>query len=179
MNLTGKVLEVKKNLFTNKTNIYLEINQPIDDEMKSLENLELVDVRLKKYRKHRSIDANHLLWHCLGEIAKELQADKWEVYLQMLRRYGKFTYICVKPSAVEALKEQWRECEVIGEVDIHGEKSIQMLCYFGSSTYDSKEFAILLDGVISEMKEMELPIPASHIMEKAIADWERTYGRVH
>lgn len=126
---------------------------------------------LTEHKTGRSLNANKLLWKCLGEIAASLNADKWDIYLEMLKRYGKFTYICVKPNVVEAVKRQWRECEEIGEVNINGQKSIQLLCYFGSSTLDSKEFSVLLNGVISEMSEMGLPTPAEKDMERAIANW--------
>ena len=106
---------------------------------------------IKEHKEKRSNNANRLLWHCLDQIAKAMipPADKWDVYLMMLKRYGKFTYICVKPNVVDAMKKQWRESEVIGHVDINGQDSVQMLCYFGSHTYDTKEFSVLLDGIIS------------------------------
>ena len=127
---------------------------------------------ITEHKEKRSRSSNALLWACLGEIASALQTDKWEVYLQMLKRYGQFTYICVKPTAVEGVKKQWRECEEIGHVNINGQDSVQMLCYFGSSTYNSKEFSILLGGVVSEMKEMGLETPADREMERAIKQLE-------
>ena len=114
---------------------------------------------IKEYKEKRSLNANALLWKCLGEIASALRSDKWEVYLQMLKRYGTYTYICVKPKVVEAVKKQWRECEEIGTINIDGQEAVQMLCYFGSSTMNTKEFSRLLDGVISEMREMGLDVP--------------------
>ena len=126
-----------------------------------------------EYHPKRSLNANGLLWACLGEIATALRSDKWEVYLQMLKRYGKYTYICVKPHVVEAVKKQWRECEEIGTIDIDGQQAVQMLCYFGSSTYDSKEFSVLLDGVISEMKEMGLTPPPDRELKRVIEQMER------
>lgn len=127
---------------------------------------------ITEHREKRSRDANALLWACLGELAGALRSDKWTVYLQMLKRYGQYTYICVKPKAVEAIKKQWRECEEIGHINIDGQDSVQMLCYFGSSTYNSKEFSILLDGVISEMKEMGLETPADRELKRAIEQME-------
>lgn len=127
---------------------------------------------ITEHKERRSRDANALLWACLGKLAGALRSDKWAVYLQMLKRYGQYTYICVKPKAVEAIKKQWRECEEIGHVDIDGQDSVQMLCYFGSSTYNSKEFSILLDGVISEMKEMGLETPADCELKRAIEQME-------
>ena len=128
---------------------------------------------IEEHKEKRSLNANALLWKCLGDIASTIHADKWEVYLQMLKRYGTYTYICVKPKALEAVKKQWREVEEIGRVNINGQESVQLLCYFGSSTMNSKEFSILLDGVISEMKEMGLPSPADEDLQRVINQLEK------
>ena len=63
---------------------------------------------LKEHRGKRSLDANGLLWACLQEIAVALRSDKWSIYLQMLKRYGKFDYVIVREKAVDAMKKQWR-----------------------------------------------------------------------
>lgn len=132
-----------------------------------------LDVTAKAHRNRRSRNANSLLWECLGRIGKSLNTDKWEVYLHMLKRYGEYTYVCVKPKAVEMLKRQWRECEELGPIDINGQVAVQMLCYYGSSTYDTKQFSVLLDGVISEMKEMGIDAPTDEQMKQALEVWER------
>ena len=139
------------------------------------EHSELMDISIKKHRNRRSLDANGLLWKCLSDIAQSIGADRWQIYLQMLRRYGQHTYICVPPQAVEATKRQWRECEELGEIDINGRKAIQLICYFGSSQYNTKEFSILLDAVISEMREMGLRTPADEEMDRALELWEREH----
>ena len=133
-------------------------------------------IEVKKWRKKRSLDANGMLWSCLGEIAAALRTDQWEVYLQMLKRYGKYTYVCVKPNVVDAMKLQWRECEVVGEIEINGQKAVQMLCYFGSSTYNTQEFSVLLEGVIDEMKEMGLTPPPSREMRRVLEEMEKKNG---
>lgn len=137
---------------------------------------DVIEVDIKKFREKRSLNANRLLWDCLGEIAEALRTDKWNVYLMMLKRYGKYTYICVKPNVVKSVKAQWRECEEIGEININGEKAVQLLCYFGSSTYDSKEFSVLLDGVVSEMKEMGLKAPSEREFDMVIESWKKSNG---
>ena len=143
------------------------------NEINNIQSCEKLSIEAKKYRKKRSLDANGLLWHCLGKIATSMNppVDKWDVYLQMLKRYGTYTYVCVKPNVVEAMKRQWRECEVVGEIDINGKKAVQLLCYFGSSTMDSKEFSVLLEGVISEMREMGIETPTSQEMKRALEQW--------
>ena len=133
-----------------------------------------LDIEIKEHKERRSNDANAMLWLCLGKIANSIRADKWDIYLQMLKRYGKYTYICVKPEAVEEVKKQWRESEIVGEVEINGKKATQMLCYYGSSTYNTKEFSVLLDGVISEMKEMGLETPQSYEVKEVLECLEKT-----
>lgn len=174
MDFTGKLMNVSKDWKTGEWNITFSINEPSAiSEVENIQECEKLSIKAVKFRKKRSLDANALLWVCLGKIASELRTDKWDIYLQMLKRYGKYTYICVKPAVVDAVKAQWRECEEIGEVDINGQKAIQMLCYFGSSTYTTNEFSVLLDGVISEMKEIGLEAPTSEEMRRSLEQWEK------
>lgn len=175
---TGRLMktEVFYNYKTKTTLLPIMVDGDATADINDLMDCESLDIKVTKHRKKRSLDANALLWACLGELASALRADKWEVYLQMLKRYGKFTYICVKPGVVEAVKAQWRECEEIGEIDINGSKAVQLLCYFGSSTYDTKEFSVLLDGVISEMLEIGItPPPGKHVKE-ALEQWEKSHS---
>lgn len=123
------------------------------------------------HKEKRSLNANALLWACIGEIANKMHMDNWSVYLDLLKHYGQYTYVLCKPHAVEKMKEIWRETEEIGEVDVNGQKSVQLLCYYGSSTYNTKEFSRLLDGVIQEMKNIGLEPPPSEQMQQALLAW--------
>lgn len=180
MEFTGKLVSIQKDWQTEETRVLFTINEPSAlESLAGLSEEEKLSIKAVKFRKKRSLDANALLWACLGEIASALNADKWKIYLQMLKRYGKYTYICVKPNVVEAVKAQWRETEVVGEVDINGQKAVQMLCYFGSSTYNTKEFSVLLDGVISEMKDIGLETPTSEEMRRSLEQLERMQNEKH
>ena len=106
----------------------------------------ILEVEIKIKRKRRSLNANAYLWEVLGRMAAVLKTDKDSVYLMMLERYGVYTHVCVKPAAVERVKQEWRTVRELGEITINGQKAVQLQCYFGSHTYNSKEFSILLDG---------------------------------
>ena len=173
MQFTGKLENISRDWKSGKVQLTFSVNEPAAvSQIENIQNCEKLSVKAVKFREKRSLDANAMLWACLGELSVALRTDKWELYLLMLKRYGKYTYICVKPAVVEAVKTQWRECEVIGEIDINGQKAVQMLCYFGSSTYNSKEFSVLLEGVIEEMKEMGLETPMSQDMKRSLEQWE-------
>lgn len=166
MNLQGKLHSISRDWKTDELIVAFTIPEAKADEVEQL-RFKLLDIVLKPFTKRRSRDANAMLWACIGEIAAALGADKWDVYLFLLRRYGVFTEIHVNAADVERVKAQWRETEVIG-----GEgDEVEMLCYFGSHTYTTAEFSRLLEGTISEMKEMGLEIPASAEMRRALEKW--------
>lgn len=111
-------------------------------------------VEVKQYRVKRSLDANAYMWVLLSKMADVLRTTKDELYLHMLDRYGVFTHIVVKPNVVDKVKHEWRTVRELGEVMINGKPGIQLQCFFGSSTYDTKEMSALLEGVVSEAKEI-------------------------
>jgi len=173
---TGRIKGVAKDWQSDKLIISFEVNG-VPSDLHDLEDKPL-NITAKPYRRKRSKDANAMLWACLGEIAAALRTDKWEVYLQMLKRYGAYTYVLCKPQAVDMLKRQWRECEEVGTIiDVNGKPAVQMLCYYGSSTYDTKQFSVLLDGVVSEMKEMGLETPPSEDLRRSLEAWEKLHGQ--
>ena len=128
-------------------------------------------VEIAPLKKKRSLDANGYLWVLLQKIAEALHTSKDEIYLEMLARYGVFTHIVVKPNVVERVKDEWRTVRELGEVTINGKTGIQLQCFFGSSTYDSKEFSVLLDGVISEAKELGIETLSETEADRMIKEW--------
>ena len=128
-------------------------------------------VELKQYRKRRSLDANSCMWAILGQMAAVLGTSKDELYIEMLDRYGVYTHIVVKPEVVERVKQEWRTVRELGEVTINGKTGIQLQTFFGSSTYNSKEFSVLLDGVISEAKEIGVEVISESEKALLIEEW--------
>lgn len=166
MKLRGQVTEIRKP-FGKKPTITLEVSAD-PAELEQFQGMDL-DISLAKHREKRSKDANACLWACLGDIAEALHTDNWSVYLYMLELYGQFEYVLVRTEAVEALTKVWRTVRVLDEAD----GMTGVLCFFGSSTYNTKEFSRLLDGVISEMKEMHIPTPPSEEMQAMIEEMEK------
>lgn len=174
MEKTGRFAGISKDLRTGKTILQFELDGNPDASIDEISRYEKLTIIAKPYRQKRSLNANAYLWECLGQMAQAMipPADKWDVYLLMLKRYGKYTYIVIKPNAVDRMRAMWRESEVIGEISINGVLAVQMLCYYGSSTYDSKEMSVLLDGVVSEMKNMGLVPPPTEDMRRVLKEME-------
>ena len=177
MELRGTIKGLASTFPKRKIFIELETDGRLED-IEKLQGKDL-DITFKVHREKRSLDANAFLWSCLGKMGGVLNVPAWDMYLYSLERYGKYTYIQILESAYEDLKRMWRETKVVGDfmsvnmITGEKEKFLEVLCFFGSSTYNSKEFSRLLEGVISDMEQMGLERPTSDEMNALIAELER------
>lgn len=136
-----------------------------------LKDLEEMDVEVKKHRNKRSLSANSYFWTLLQKLAVALHTSKDELYLIMLERYGVFTHIIVKKEAVDRVKEEWRTVRELGETLIGGQRGVQLQVYYGSSTYSTAEMAALIDGVVSECKEVGIETLPPQELERMKSEW--------
>ena len=123
-------------------------------EISNISNLNALSVEITPYREKRSLSQNGYAWKLIHEIASVIKSDKDSVYLRMLKRYGVYEQAIIKKEALDRFIKQWRYVEIQDEKQQQNVELVKVLCYYGSSTYDTKEMSDLLDGVISEAKEM-------------------------
>ena len=155
--------------------ISLEMLEGNIGELEKYQEKEL-SCELKTWRNKRSLNANALLWACIGDITNAFGGEKFDVYLQMLRKYGQYTLIEMPEAALPKFKQMYRECDVVGSRYTDSGSMLQVLCYYGSSNYNTKEFSVLLDGVIGDMKASGLDVPTSEDVKAALAIWEAENG---
>jgi hypothetical protein len=114
---------------------------------------------IKQKKERRSLNANAYCWLLIGEIAEKLNLPNDAVYEMMIQRYSKaYTHIIVKPEAAEQTKATLRAAHIyayeIGDIEVNSKDGIQLQLFWGSSTFDTKQMARLIDGVVSEAKEL-------------------------
>ena len=134
--------------------------------------------KIEPYRKKRSLDANGYLWLILRQMAEKLKTTDKEIYREMIRRVGQVTILPVKDEAIETFVKRW---ELNGEgwqVDVIGackntDGYSNLRCYYGSSVYDTKEFSVLLDEVITEAKELGIDTATPDEIERMKQEYER------
>lgn len=170
---TGKITKELYGDFEVTFKIPKEENRKIDTLNELLQLDCIKEIKVDKKRKKRSLDANAALWKMLDKMADKLQTTKDELYIEMLDRYGVFTFVVVKKSVVERIKQEWRTVRELGEVTINGKQGIQLQCFFGSSTYNSKEFSRLLDGVIQEARELGIDFISKEDQARMISEWDK------
>lgn len=118
-------------------------------------------IKIDKFRKKRSNEQNAYFWKCIQALAAALGNDNWDQYLLELERYGKCVTLMIEKDAYPDLANLYRETKIVGEQkDPQTKKELyEVNCFYGSSSYNSKEFTRLIDGVISDMKDADVDIP--------------------
>ena len=129
------------------------------------------EFEVKEYRPKRSLTANAYAWALMGKIAHVLRSSPEEVYEIMLQRYGQGERITVRGSV-----------DLTGKVDhafprnyvfMNGEVWREWDVFVGSSKYDTQEMSILIDGIISEAKELGIETLPPYEIERIKSLWKK------
>ena len=112
------------------------------------------EIKIGVKRKKRSLNANSYAWHLISEIANVLRADKDELYLMMLRRYGQSEIVSVREDV--NVSGYFKYYDVFGTGKIKGKKFTHYKIYKGTSEYNSKEMSVFIDGLVSEARELNI-----------------------
>lgn len=143
--------------------------EDITDSMIKLDQKEVV-LEIKKKTKKRSINANNYLWMLCSLIAADIQTDKDSVYEQMLRRYGQYVDIECDSAIAPKVQSLFRVSENLMDGYEHPGK-VTIRGYRGSHSYNSKEMATLINGVVSECASMGIDTWSEEEVQNLLSGW--------
>lgn len=170
MEFKGKIVDISKDWKTGRFRITFESMEDVSKQLETATD-KLLTIVTKIFRNKRSRDANAYSWTLMQKIAEVNKTDKWSIYLEMLGRYGVFTHIIVRPGVVDRVISEWRTVRNLGEVTVSGQTGIQLQCYFGSSTYDTKEMSVFIEGIVSECHELGIETTTPEELERMKREW--------
>ena len=161
--------------FTGDYHVTVIVSKDQENNMEPLNEL-LNDEKVKTckidhYKKKRSLNANSYAWVLITEIANKLRASKEEVYFQMLKRYSQSSVISIVEEAVPVFMKSVKYAEEFGKGTINGKEFTHIKVYMGSSEMDSKQFSILLDGIVSECELLSIPTLEDLEIRRLIEEW--------
>ena len=117
-----------------------------------------VSIEVKKFRKKRSLDANALAWLLIDRISEATGEDKTTVYRNAIKEIGGVSeMVCVQDEAVNRLCEIWESRGLGWQTDrlpseIEGFTNV--ILYYGSSVYDTKQMSQLIDHLIQDARAL-------------------------
>ena len=114
----------------------------------------------KKYKSKRSVEQNRLMWELLDMLSYKVNGIKdsdlvWQMYIEMLERTGqKSEYFNIPKGALKMIKKAFRATRELES----NEETVTVQCFYGSSTFNTKEMTAFIDSIIVELKGMGVEI---------------------
>lgn len=107
-------------------------------------------------RKKRSLDANAYAWVLIDKLAEKLGRSKIEIYRQYIRDIGGVSEtVCVLEKAAEKLVDGWEKNGIGWQAETVPSKiegCVNVVLYFGSSTYETAQMSRLIDMIVQDCK---------------------------
>ena len=126
---------------------------------------------IKEYRQKRSLDANAYCWLLIGKIADVLRTDKDSMYFAMLKAYGQGGAASIQDKDVDNFKRAWQYHESIGTSELNGKHFEHFRFWVGSHLYDTREMSILIGGIVSECKALEIDTATLEELARIKSRW--------
>ena len=146
------------------------------DELKE----EDVSIEIKKLQHKRSLTANAYAWVLIDKIAEKMQVRKEEVYRNAIRNIGGvWEIVCVQDKAVETLRRVWSHNGLGWQTDVMESKigdCTNVILYYGSSVYDSKQMAALIDSLVQDAEALGIPTMTDEELAKLKQKWGGKVG---
>lgn len=184
METTAKIVSFNKDYKTNKAIVTLMLDVKELEEIEQLSLFEKLTIVIKKFFKKRSLDANAYCWVLCDKIAKELCKDgtvitKEQVYKDAILQIGTFEPVITQEITFDKFKRIWEKQGLgflVQEVS-RKDKCVKVHCYYGSSTYDSKEMSLLIELIIQLAKSLNIETKTQSEIDSLLKSWDSDTNR--
>ena len=179
MQTTGIITDINIDYETQKSKISLLLDTKELVSIEQLKKENKLNIELKKWYKKRSLDANAYCWVLCDQIAKELSKDgvivtKEQVYKDSISQVGTFQPMIVEEKAFEDFKRIWEKQGLgylVKEVS-RKDKCVKVFCYYGSSSYNTKEMSLLIENIVELAKSLNLETKSKAEINSLLQEWE-------
>ena len=177
MNVTGRIIGASVDFKTGKPTITFQVNEA--NAFKALANeygsTDKLSIDVKRYREKRSLDANAYFWVLANKVAERMSIPTEEVYRDCVKGIGgNNEVVCVRKEAVDKLCEGWNKNGIGWITESFPSKiagCVNVILYYGSSTYDSKQMSMLIDRVIDRCIDCGIETKTPAELALMIARW--------
>lgn len=113
----------------------------------------------------------------LGELQEVLNIPKEEIYKDLIKNIGSYEVVPIKNEAVEKFRNAWSK-NGLGWITETTKSKLEgftnVLAYYGSSVYDSKEMSRLIDLIIEECKQFNIETKTKAELDSLLKEWDNT-----
>jgi hypothetical protein len=149
--MDGLKISFKKNRFNLLLPKILEFVANLDEDSD-------FELSIGKVKAKRSNDANAYYWTLINKLSAKINVPPKTIYRQHIQDVGgNYEIVPIRDDAVETWQRNWernhlgRICESVGESKLRGYTN--MICFFSSSEYDTRQMSRLINLCINDCKE--------------------------
>lgn len=165
--------------FTAKGNpiISIEINErmPALKMVDELHDAEKVSIKIAKFSKKRSLDANAYCWTLIGKLAEKLNIPRTDIYRQAIKEIGgNSDIVCIQEKAAASLRDGWERNGIGWQTDTMPSKlegCTNVILYYGSSTYDTAQMSRLINNIVEECKLQGIETKSKEELDSLLGQW--------
>lgn len=151
------------------------------------EKKDKLTIEVKEYRKGRSLNANGYFWKLCGDLAEKLSSQEpmtsVEIYRNYIMHLNVYRDVEICDSAVDTLVYSWGLNGlgwIAEKVDTGGHEGFSIVrLYYGSSTFNTKQMARLIDMVITDCKEQGIETMTPEELERLKSAWKGGNNEKH
>ena len=131
---------------------------------------------IKEYKERRSLDANAYAWVLLGKLQDKLHIPKEEIYRDAIQVIGSYEVIPIKNEAVNKFRQAWSK-NGLGWITETTKSKLDgytnVLAYYGSSIYDTKEMTRFIELIIQECEQLDIETKSKAEIDSLLKEWDK------
>lgn len=134
---------------------------------------------VEKKKVKRSLNANAYYWVLVNTLSEKINVPPSTIYRQHIQDVGgNYEIVPIRDDAVDTWQKNWKNkglgwiCESIGESKLRGYTN--MICFYGSSTYDSKQMSRLIDLCVQDCKAQDIDTMTEQERSLLLDQWAKS-----
>ena len=132
-------------------------------------------VTVKEKKERRSLDSNAYFWVLADKLAEKLHIEVSEIYRSYIKEIGGVSdTVCVLEKAADKLEEAWRGRGLGWQTERLPSKMpncVNVKLYYGSSVYDRAQMSRLIELIMQDCREYDIPTYDKDELEEMLKAW--------
>ncbi len=142
-----------------------------------------IELTAKVYSEKRSLNANNFSWALTDKLSDHMvirgvKLSKDEMHAEMIFRYGQLlkdsdgNNVVISTAQGVPVRDFYPYAKEFGEGDVNGKHFTHYRIYRGSHTYDSKEMATFIAGIVEECEEQGIDARTPEERARMLEAWK-------
>lgn len=174
----GRISNIAISYATGKPLLTLEVDEDKSTLLNMFEELrttERLSIKIGKFKKKRSLDANAYAWVLISRLAERLNIPKTDIYRSAIKEIGgNSDTVCIQDKAVQSLRDGWERNGIGWMTDTMPSKidgCTNVILYYGSSTYDTAQMSRLINNIVEECRIQGIETKSKEELDSLLGQW--------